>query len=98
MAEMQLQTALDFLKAGNLETGEDWHEAHQICQAHEGSPLFDWLHALVHRIEGDDANADYWYRRAGKNRHSGSVAEERRHALTVVRPNSGATPRAAGGD
>ena len=26
--------------------------------------MFDWIHALVHRIEGDDWNAGYWYRRA----------------------------------
>ncbi len=92
MAEKQLQTALDFLKAGNLETGKDWHEAHQICQAHEGSPLFDWLHALVHRIEGDDANADYWYRRAGKNRHSGSVAEEWQSIQAAAGQVNGGTP------
>lgn len=51
-------------------------KAHQICQDHEGSPLFDWVHALVHRIEGDEANAGYWYQRAGKTRGTGSLGEE----------------------
>ena len=55
---------------------EDWEKAYRICQMREGTPLFDWVHALVHRIEGDDANAGYWYRRAGKSRHLGSVEEE----------------------
>jgi len=50
--------------------------AHHICQTHEGEPHFDWLHALIHQIEGDDANAGYWYRRAGKTRHSGPIEEE----------------------
>ena len=76
MSTMELQTAMDALKAGNFKMGEQWEEAHEICQAHEGRPLFDWTHALVHRIEGDDRNAGYWYKRAGKERHSGSIEEE----------------------
>jgi len=58
--------------------------AHQICQTHEGAPLFDWVHALVHRIEGDDANAGYWYRRAGKTRHLGSAEEEWQAIRTAI--------------
>ena len=84
MSQTQLQTAIDLLETGEFRTGEDWQKAHQICQAHEGSPLFDWLHALVHRIEGDDANAEHWYRRAGKNRHPGSIAEEWQIVRTAV--------------
>jgi hypothetical protein len=76
MSQAQLQAAIDFLKADKFGQGEDWEKAHQICQKHEGSPPFDWLHALVHRIEGDNANAAYWYRRAGKDRHTGSIEEE----------------------
>lgn len=76
MSQGHLCSALDLLKTGNFHTGKDWENAHQICQANEGAPLFDWIHALIHRIEGDDANADYWYRRAGKTRHPGSVEEE----------------------
>jgi len=34
------------------------------------------VHALVHWIEGDDENTAYWYRRADKTRHSGSIEEE----------------------
>lgn len=76
MSQEQLQTAIELLQADKFDTGEGWQESHQICQAHEGNPQFDWVHALVHRIEGDDANAAYWYRRAGKDRHPGSIAEE----------------------
>ena len=32
----------------------------------EGVAEFDWVHALLHWIEADMGNADYWYRRAGK--------------------------------
>ncbi|MEM8664005.1 MAG: hypothetical protein AAGF49_07755 [Pseudomonadota bacterium] len=76
MSQAQAHTALDLLKSGKLQPGPEMEKAHQICQAHEGSAVFDWIHALVHRIEGDDANAGYWYRRAGKTRHPGSVDEE----------------------
>ncbi len=76
MARAQLLTSLDLLKQGDLRPGAEMEQAHQICQQHEGSALYDWIHALVHRIEGDDANAAYWYRRAGRTRHTGSIEEE----------------------
>jgi hypothetical protein len=43
----------------------DWDGAHQIAQkdtTHDGC----WLHAYLHRKEGDVSNARYWYNRAGK--------------------------------
>ena len=76
MSHLEFRKALDLLWTSDLRPGQEWETAHQICQKHEGVQVFDWIHALVHRIEGDDANAGYWYRRAGKDRHSGSVEEE----------------------
>ncbi|MGB1387871.1 MAG: hypothetical protein ACPG61_03180 [Paracoccaceae bacterium] len=75
MPDAELTQALDLLRRGGLRPGPGMDAAHEICQAHEGTPGFDWIHALVHRIEGDDANAAYWYRRAGRMRHAGPVAE-----------------------
>jgi hypothetical protein len=49
-----------------LARGGDWKAAHEIAQGHEGDPLADWLHGVVHRMEGDLANARYWYRRCGR--------------------------------
>ncbi|KGD99526.1 MULTISPECIES: hypothetical protein [Rhizobium/Agrobacterium group] len=72
----QLVQAFGSLAANGFVMGAEWQAVHEICQAHEGEPLFDWGHALCHRIEGDDRNADYWYRRAGKRRAAGTVAEE----------------------
>ena len=68
--------AFDRLSAAGFTVGHEWQAVHEICQAHEGEAPFDWGHAICHRIEGDDWNADYWYRRAGKRRGSGTVAEE----------------------
>ena len=43
----------------------NWDRAHQIAQD-AGSREGDWIHAYLHRVEGDLGNAGYWYRRAGK--------------------------------
>ncbi len=46
--------------------GGDWQAAHLVAQDHEGEPLANWLHAVVHRMEGDLGNASYWYGRCGR--------------------------------
>jgi hypothetical protein len=43
----------------------DWTRAHQSAQQDEG-PAGSWVHAYLHRKEGDQDNAAYWYGRAGK--------------------------------
>ena len=48
-----------------LEAKGDWDGAHEAAQADEGG-AGDWVHAYLHRKEGDAGNAAYWYRRAGK--------------------------------
>ncbi len=56
-----------------------WSEAHAGVQDLEdlGDPLASWLHANLHREEGDDANAHYWYRQAGRSVFEGDLATER---------------------
>lgn len=44
----------------------DWAAAHDCAQQDEGNPQCDWVHAYLHRKEGDASNARYWYRQAGK--------------------------------
>jgi len=41
----------------------DWNKAHEIAQEHDDQPSA-WVHAHLHRVEGDLSNAGYWYRRA----------------------------------
>ena len=43
----------------------DFDRAHDLAQSDEGG-IGDWVHAYLHRKEGDAGNAAYWYRRAGK--------------------------------
>jgi hypothetical protein len=42
----------------------DWKAAHNIAQSQEGVQEYDHLHAYLHRKEGDNWNANYWYKRA----------------------------------
>ena len=43
----------------------NWEKAHEIAQDVTGSDGA-WVHAYLHRKEGDEGNAGYWYRRAGR--------------------------------
>lgn len=43
----------------------DWKRAHESAQQDEGV-AGSWVHAYLHRKEGDQNNAAYWYSRAGK--------------------------------
>lgn len=42
-----------------------WEDAHNIAQDID-TPMGSWIHALLHLIEGDVGNANYWFRSAGK--------------------------------
>ncbi len=55
---------------------DDWNRAHDCAQQGEGEPDCDWVHAYLHRVEGDQANAGYWYRRAGQTASRATVEEE----------------------
>ena len=54
-----LLRALDMLESG------DWDGAHRIAQEDE-TQMGSWLHGIVHVIEGDEGNAKYWFRKAGR--------------------------------
>ncbi|GAB3560920.1 hypothetical protein GCM10027578_00460 [Spirosoma luteolum] len=54
----------------------NWEAAHAIAQDREGEPDHDRLHAYLHRKEGDDWNAGYWYRRARTPVFTGTLDQE----------------------
>ena len=81
-----LRAAVDHAVAGR------WDEAHAIAQAHEGEPLADWLHAVLHKIEGDAGNARYWYRRAGRMAHEHDDAATELVAIGAALPAPGHPP------
>lgn len=53
----------------------NWEKAHLLIQDVEDQNAA-WIHAYLHRKEGDNSNADYWYRHAGKKRSPLALAEE----------------------
>ncbi len=53
----------------------DWHRAHELAQSQDDA-IGAWVHAHLHRVEGDAGNAGYWYRRAGKDHASQSLDRE----------------------
>ncbi len=53
----------------------EWEVAHRLVQE-DGGENGSWVHAYLHRKEGDEANAAYWYRRAGQPMASGTLAAE----------------------
>ena len=53
----------------------DWKRAHEIVQDEEGAAAA-WVHAYLHRKEGDLSNAGYWYRRAAKPVSKASLEDE----------------------
>ncbi len=55
----QYQQAIRWIRQG------DWEQAHQLVQSQEDE-LACWIHAWLHRQEGDQGNARYWYQRAGR--------------------------------
>jgi len=54
---------------------DDWDKAHKIVMD-EGDKECAWVHAYLHRVEGDLDNARYWYRQAGKPAASSALASE----------------------
>ena len=53
----------------------NWDHAHDIIQVIDDTKSA-WVHAYLHRKEGDQWNANYWYRRAGKEMPGGSLEKE----------------------
>lgn len=56
----------DLLRAIDLAIDDQWDEAHEIAQQYESDSTAQWIHAVLHKIEGDLSNSRYWYRQAGR--------------------------------
>ena len=64
-----------YLKALWYDGQGNWNSAHELVDQLGGEKAA-WIHAYLHRKEGDMWNADYWYRRAHKSRPNISLEEE----------------------
>ena len=66
----------------------DWEQAHTIAQdihTREGS----WVHAYLHRVEGDVSNANYWYNRAGRTMPAAEPEQEWEAIVRAMLPSGG---------
>jgi len=53
----------ELIRAVDLALAGEWDAAHRIVQAYEDDSDACWIHAVLHKIEGDASNSRYWYRR-----------------------------------
>jgi len=61
----------------------NWNEAHSIVQdLHDSAG--SWIHAYLHRKEGDLGNAGYWYRKAGRPNPQDTLEEEWERIVTAL--------------
>jgi hypothetical protein len=72
----------ELLHAIDLAIADNWDAAHEIVQQHEADATAAWIHAVLHKIEGDLSNARYWYHRAARLSH---VSEEPRVELAAIK-------------
>jgi hypothetical protein len=70
------------LQAVELALAGEWDAAHEVVQQYEDDATAAWIHAVLHKLEGDLGNARYWYRRADRMDH---VADEPRAELAAIR-------------
>jgi hypothetical protein len=71
----------ELLRAVELALAGDWEAAHELVQQHESDGTAAWIHAVLHKTEGDPGNARYWYRRANRMDH---VDDEPRAELAAI--------------
>ncbi len=64
-AEIEASDAPAVVKAGLHLLNDDLATSHALSQSHEGEPLADYWHAIIHRREGDYGNSRYWFGRVG---------------------------------
>lgn len=62
----------------------EWDAAHRLVQDDKSAEAA-WVHAHLHRVEGDLANAGYWYRRAGRPAADGDLPAEWAEIVSALR-------------
>jgi hypothetical protein len=62
---------------------DDWDKAHSIVMNDSGADC-DWVHAYLHRVEGDLDNARYWYRQARQKPATGALKAEWEAIVTAL--------------
>ncbi len=53
----------------------EWDKSHRIAQDYS-DPMANWIHAVLHKIEGDVWNSNYWYARTAGKRYEDFVSPQ----------------------
>ena len=77
------------LRALWWEAKGEWDSGHEIAQEQSGADAA-WVHAYLHRREGDAANARYWYRQAGRPFPGSSLEDEWEQIAKALLPDPSA--------
>jgi hypothetical protein len=72
-----------YLQALWYDGNDDWEKSHNVIQDLPDTTA-SWIHAYLHRKEGDIGNADYWYRKAGRTRPAVSLQDEWETIVTAL--------------
>ena len=64
-----VDNTLQLLKACELALAGDWDNAHNIAQDYSDTTA-NWIHAVLHKIEGDQWNSKYWYAKTGGKQYA----------------------------
>jgi len=75
-----------------LAHNDQWDAAHQLVQHSTGGDEA-WVHAHLHRTEGDHSNANYWYARAGRQPCQLSIREEQEQIIAEIFRRISHTPK-----
>lgn len=76
MNSSALVTAVNFALNG------DWDASHKIAQDYS-DPIANWIHAVLHKIEGDVWNSKYWYARTAGKQY-GDYSEASKELLAIL--------------
>jgi hypothetical protein len=77
------------LQAVELALASNWNAAHNLVQQYESDATAAWIHAVLHKMEGDLGNSRYWYHRANR---IDRFEEEPRAELTAIQTELQALP------
>jgi len=81
----------ELLRAVELALAGKWDAAHELVQQYEDDATAAWIHAVLHKVEGDPGNARYWYRRADRMKHVDDEPQAELAAIRAeIRPQAGA--------
>jgi hypothetical protein len=72
----------DLIAAVEAALAGEWDKSHGLVQPHENDATACWIHACLHKIEPDEANSRYWYRRSG---HSYEEYADSRAELVAIK-------------